>query len=268
VISVVPSIAWTFYADSIKEKSILTEWLTSANLRNWNFGTIAQRFIVGDWADIFSRFWLLGGLSLLVLFPTIVVVTLNKNNFMRLILACFLTLLAPLVFFNLYVVHDYYFMAVLFPAVLSFSYLLHGAQKKFLWNTNNISMFFVILIFLLPSWIFTVQNRDYGALIKSPRSDVPSISTEIKENTLSSDRILVVGCDWDPTVLFYADRYGIAVPGWIGSTDEGLRIMRETALKELPKFLAICGSNLPPSNPDEENLTRVSENIWRINSEN
>ena len=39
----VVGVAWTTYADGIKAASQATAWLTSAALRDWNFGTIAQR---------------------------------------------------------------------------------------------------------------------------------------------------------------------------------------------------------------------------------
>jgi hypothetical protein len=264
IISIIPSLAWTRYADSIKEKGLFTEWLTSGSLQNWNFGTVSQRFSEADWIAVFARFWLLGGLIFLLLFPIFTIIVLNKSSVTKLLFVCVIPIIAPFVFFNLYVVHDYYFMAILFPSILSFSYLLRLTQNKFSLNFSRVSFLCILGILLLPSWIFTVQNRDYKSLIVSARSEIPAISNEITLQTSANDRILVVGCDWDPSVLFYADRYGIAAPGWIGSTDEALEILRKSDLKESPNFLAICGSNLSPSSPVEKGLTRVSENIWKI----
>ncbi len=40
---------WTRHADAIKAASPTTAWLTSSNLEDWNFGTLAQRLDPGVW---------------------------------------------------------------------------------------------------------------------------------------------------------------------------------------------------------------------------
>ena len=264
-ISIVPTILWTFFADSVKRNSALTNWLTSESLRNWNFGTFSQRLNEMDYVYIAARFWLLGGIALLMLFPILLILNVKITNFWKLTLISIVPFISPLTYFNLYVVHDYYFLAVLFPSLLALAMLLKFTLDRYVFRTDVYSFISCILIFLAPSWIFVIQNRDYKSLINSDRSIIPPLSSEINKFTNFDDRIFVVGCDWDPTVLFYADRYGIAAPGWIGSTESALDFLDEQKLVDAPKFLAICGANLAPDKEKRLNLTQVSSHLWKIN---
>ena len=64
-------LAWTGYTDAIKAANPATAWLTSAALRDWNFGTIAQRLDPAIWWTIFGR-WL-PGLGIVVFIAPFVV---------------------------------------------------------------------------------------------------------------------------------------------------------------------------------------------------
>src|SRR5207237_4502009 len=96
---------------AIKDASAATRWLTSANLQTWNFGTLAQRQVAENWTTIFDRMEaLLVGRYLLL---AIVIVALWWGRKQRFWLGNVLVVvLAPAVFFNLYVVHDYYLAAI------------------------------------------------------------------------------------------------------------------------------------------------------------
>jgi 4-amino-4-deoxy-L-arabinose transferase-like glycosyltransferase len=262
--SIVPALLWTNFADSIKEKSDLTSWLTSQNLRTWNFGTFSQRFVETDWVNLLARYWLFGGVAVLVLLPCLFVYLIGKKRTWFIFLLLLLPLVSPLTYFNLYVVHDYYFMAVVFPTILSFAFLLKFAQQRIQFSISAASLLCLILIFLIPSWTLTIPLRDYKTFIASDRNVVPLLANEIKRYTLPKDRILLVGCDWDPSILFYADRYGVAAPGWIGSTDQALVYLDEHPLVDSPKYLAICGNSLPSSTIERGGLSQISTNIWKL----
>ena len=58
VVVIVPLLAgalWTRHADAIKAASPVTEWLTSWNLRRWNFGWTRQRLDPEAWRVILQR---------------------------------------------------------------------------------------------------------------------------------------------------------------------------------------------------------------------
>jgi 4-amino-4-deoxy-L-arabinose transferase-like glycosyltransferase len=263
-LAMIPAFLWTNFADSIKSKSPLTQWLTSESLRGWNFGSIDQRLSTDNWILIFARYWLLGGLLVLVVIPGLIIIKNRKLWNLTSFLLILLPVFSPLVFFNLYVIHDYYFLAVLFPSILAVSLLM-----KFLllnqFSSRKLSfVVFTSLVLLIPSWFLDVPGRDYVAWLQNDRNLTPQLSLEISTETFKSDRILVVGCDWDPTILYYAERYGIAAPDWIVSTNDALNFVEKNQFVDAPKFLAICGSYLPPDGLWKARTKRVSENIWKI----
>ena len=268
LLSFAPTFTWTRYADSVKEKGVFTQWLTSTNLRNWNFGTLEQRLNAFDWVIIFARFWLLGGVGFFALIAFLFFVLFKNEKIGKSSIALILPFIAPITYFNLYVKHDYYFMSLLFPSILFFSHALMLLKRKFNLNLSISMSIFLIFVLTIPSWIFTIPNRDYRGAIKSSRENVPLLASEISGNTAPTDRIFVVGCEWDPSVLFYADRYGVAAPGWIGNTEDALIFLANQTIIDSPRYLAICGGNLAPENPSKFNLRQISKNIWKFESSN
>jgi hypothetical protein len=113
--------AWVAHADAIKQASIYTEWLSSGSLEGWNFGTLAQRFDPANWLPIGQRVATQMINPLLVPFSLVGAVvtwrelrTLDAVRWDRGVAAALLVspILVVLIFFNLYVVHDYYLVAL------------------------------------------------------------------------------------------------------------------------------------------------------------
>ena len=264
LLALIPVFLWTNFADSIKIRSPLTQSLTSESLRGWNFGSLDQRLSEENWVLIFARYWLLGGLLVLVIIPGLVLLKNRKLWNLKTFLVIFLPIFSPLVFFNLYVIHDYYYLAVLFPSILAVALLIKFLLPKQVASQKLPLVLFASFVLLIPSWLLVVPGRDYVEWLRSDRNVIPELSLEISRETLKSDRILVVGCDWDPTILYYADRYGIAAPDWIVSTNDALDFVEKNQFVDAPKFLAICGNYRPPDGFWKVGTRRVSENIWKI----
>jgi Dolichyl-phosphate-mannose-protein mannosyltransferase len=110
---VLVGLAWTRYADGIKAASDATAWLTSSRLVDWSFGSIPQRQDLGAWTSIWTNVALLaGGIALLFLIYPAIRFALARRQ-IRFWTWIASTVAGPiLVFFNLYVVHDYYSIAV------------------------------------------------------------------------------------------------------------------------------------------------------------
>jgi hypothetical protein len=60
----------------------------------------------------------------------------------------------------------------------------------------------------------------------------------------------------------------VAAPGWIGSTENALRFLTDHEIADFPRYLAICGNNMPPEDPSKFKLRQISKNIWRFESSN
>jgi hypothetical protein len=264
LIAFFPAFLWTNFADSIKAEGVLTRWLTSENLMGWNFGSIDQRLSVENWVPIFSRFWLLGGLVMLVLVPGLMLIQNRRLWDPKIYCLILLPFIAPLIFFNLFFVHDYYFLAILFPSIFATSLLIKLLLPKVVQIPKRSTALHLAILLLIPTWFLDIPGHDYKAWLRNDRNTVPELSLEIASETLKNDRILVIGCDWNPTILYYADRYGIAAPNWIASTDDAINFVTKNRLVDSPRFIAICGDYLPPDEAWNEVVKRVSKNIWKI----
>lgn len=105
-------IAWVSYADNIK-MAAGQDWLTSNGLMAFNFGTISQRFDATTWRIILFR------MPSIICMTVLVVMLLLKSENQRskndrfvfgiLLIATFATII---VFMSLYLVHDYYLIAL------------------------------------------------------------------------------------------------------------------------------------------------------------
>jgi len=206
---------WTSFADSIKRANPETDWLTSDNLIRWNFGTVAERFDPNIWVKIFN---ILDSLSLgfkgsfLLIFA--ILVYLNQKEEFRKSTSSFLltlvisTFFGPLIFINLYFVHDYYFipisvfMAIVIPGVLN--EIFEGGPIKFEnWSRTIILLIIIFLMWLSPLGVSYYNNLKTGVTI-------PETSNIVKKYTTKEDLVVVVNCNnWDPTILYYADRRGL-----------------------------------------------------------
>jgi hypothetical protein len=220
----IPAIIWTWWADREKSRSTTTEWLTSSNLREWNFGSISQRISYSHWENSIFKFLLpsLIGVPLIAVLLCLMAVAFVKN--IRLVAAFGgLFLAGPLLFSNLYIVHEYYWICVI-PALLGLLAVAVDVMLTKLQSGENSSVFRGSVIALslsvclvLASWgspqgklHFSVW-RDKGTLSFDDENERIAIET-ISQETMPSDRIILLGRDWNPSILYYADRKGLMIP--------------------------------------------------------
>jgi len=117
---------WISVSDAIKADNPLSVELTSSMLRPWNLGTIVERSSIGNWLGFSFRsaLLILGPIGLLMVGPALF--SLLRNRRCRppspVLFASMAALMTgPLVFSNLYFVHDYYVLATGIFAILLFA---------------------------------------------------------------------------------------------------------------------------------------------------
>lgn len=263
IIALGVGLTWTRHADSVKEQNPIGTYLTSEALRQWNFGTLLQRWNLDQWDRIFERLPTLGGS--LWIFAVLLGIALWKLKLdLRLMALASVPVIAVLTFFNLFVVHSYYFIAIYpsFVAILG----IGVATVSALVSQRVISLFVagaLSALLLILAWTST-QGRTLAALV-GVEGDLPEISRVIAESTPADSGVIVVGCDWDPTPLFYAKRRGMTIPGWYY---DGVPV--EWVGNELT-HLAFCGENYSMGEGDPASVlpggslfTQVSPGIYRI----
>lgn len=212
VIALGAGIAWARYADSVKEANPIGVYLTSGALREWNFGTVGQRLSFEQWDSIFARLPTLGApLWLFLILLTVALWRLKLDP--HLVALATVPLIGVLIFFNLYVVHSYYLSAV-YPAYVAVIAIGVTSLSRFVRRQSfSIILAGAISALLISlSWI-SVEGREIARLI-GVEGELPQISRVIAASTPPEAGVIVVGCDWDPTPLFYAERRGMMLPSW------------------------------------------------------
>jgi len=256
----IPALLWTKFADSVKSESIWTNWLTSQNLTTWNFGTPESRWVFKNWEALFGRLFIIGNLLIVWSIYTILFKKLKSFEMWALALA---VAAPPLIYFNLYVVHDYYYIAIIFGLIFFLAYLFEVVSKNSKKGLQK-SYATLAIVAVLVSWIFQLPNRNYQNVLRMPRNEIPALSSIISQNSNPTDEILVIGCDWDPTILYYADRKGIAAPSAIGNVQAALKTLLKSAYPNEISYIALCPGVLTPEKLDGAKLTRVADHMYRL----
>ncbi len=255
--------AWTRFADLVKEQNPIGTYLTSDALRQWNFGTLLQRTNFDQWDRIFERLPSLGA-SLWIFIVLLGIALWRMKLDLRLITLASVPLIAVLTFFNLYVVHSYYLSAV-YPAYIAILGIGVAAISGLV--SQRIASILIAgalsLMLVLLAWIST-EGRYLASLI-GIEGKFPEISRAVAESTPSDAGVIVVGCDWDPTPLFYAERRGMTIPPWY---HDGIPI--DWIGTDL-KYLAFCTDDFQVGNgnprdflPDGTLLSEVTPGIFII----
>lgn len=199
--------AWTRWADAIKAASTATAWLTSTALTGWNLGGLDQRLAPDVWARTLSSVVILaGGVALPLLAIPIAWYAVHHRQ-VRFWTWIAITLVAPvLVFLNLYYQHDYYAIAVSasMAALIGVGFAALVGMGSVVARTALAAGLAVTTIV----WFLNVSywTRTYDAV--SDETGVLQLAAQIERETSPDQYVAIVGRDWEPSVLYYAHRWG------------------------------------------------------------
>ncbi|WP_204080586.1 hypothetical protein [Mycobacterium riyadhense] len=205
VVGNVMALAWVRYGDSVKVRNPLTKFLFSGTMHDWNFGSIHQRLDPHAYAPALLRVSteIAGPLGLgLVL--AVVGIVLAATKIERIHRGGWLAtaLCAPMVFFNLYNVHNYYLIAV-FPAIVAAVGI--GIVALAQWVRGNDSVVAAVLTAVVV--VGSAAPHDLRQWILPPKPD--PVAGRLRVATRPDDLIVGVGCTWNPQTLYFADRRGL-----------------------------------------------------------
>jgi hypothetical protein len=264
ILSFIPSFLWTIYSDKVKSSNFWTAWLTSKKLQSWNFGSLDQRLVMHNWTKIGARFWLMAGVLIIFAILVIFVSTLKRMQIFIFLLSI---IAGPITFFNLFVVHDYYYLEVIPLLALCLGLIIPGILGYFFSNRQDraLALTVVLLVFVFFSWSFKINGSNYGKILTADRNKNPQIVREIAENTNPQDMVVVLGCDWDPSILYEADRKGLAVPSWGLDTTHELRLVLEHNPGWEISYVALCEKSETPRAPKNYQLDSVAPGLFKLN---
>jgi hypothetical protein len=210
-ISMAVGLVWSTYADSVRAANPGTEFLAAGNQFDWFFGTVAQRLDVASWRVPIASMLALTGSGIAVW--AIYAVRYARNHEQRPFLAILLIAVAatPLVFFNLYAVHEYYFSALAPMMALA----IGMAGQELLRRLTALRR--RVVVGLAGAWVATFigmfgsWSLIYGTPPEEPR--VLEAAAFIREYSEPDDWLVIEGFGWNSTFLYYARRQGFADPG-------------------------------------------------------
>lgn len=199
------------FSDQIKAQSPYTAWLcsNSAFIKHWNYGTLAERFSHLTWRVILVRIVdtvrstpaiiLYAGLFALP-FKTRIFKTLRHGNFwlgLSLALAPFAVVL---VFFKLYVIHTYYYIA-LAPLLA----VAAGVGMDFAFGLTRRPFFKLLLAMaFLGLWLQDLSDRTAVTLTPvNPDARVIYL-TQAGSRIPKGDPVIIVSkSEWNPFTPYY-----------------------------------------------------------------
>ena len=210
-------LSWTWFSDSLKMHSVLGARLTSESLQRWNFGAPSLRFGKELWAwslpnrvmpDVFGVLWPVLAVAAAYLLA-------RGSAAAATLFLCFLIdFLAPLMIFtNLHVVHNYYQMSnAVFgsmAAAVCIAALLDRGDRRH-----------VLAGWLLLGLVLMGQGMHFGttqlgrSFTTNGEDAIVDASRWVKTNSRPDTAMVALGVDWSSIAHYYAERKGIAFPGW------------------------------------------------------
>jgi hypothetical protein len=203
----VATLAWTHHTDQLKLANGLAGFLTSSSLREWNFGTLAQRLDFSMWDRMIAWVsnFVLGTPLVWIVGVALLAVARVQHTFGLVLLASFAS--GILVFTNLYVIHEYYHYA-------NGVYLLaiFGLGLGALWDRATVLSRFCCGFIVAPLlaglmvWSYVHRSLPQQLYVETALLD---LAKGIKQCTPVGSTILVYGSEWESTLPYYAERRAI-----------------------------------------------------------
>ena len=201
LIPLVISVLWVRYSDSIKatQGTPMANVILSANLKSFNFGSLAQRLSPDFWIRI-SRY-VMDNITMAGATLAVGSVGLLFGSNRRLALGVLLTAAAgPAVLANLYFVHDYYWCA-------NAAYLALFAAVGFQALCERNRMAGVLSVFVITCvGLFSFPAHEYTAYLNKPATQLARFGKALESMSRESDVAMVIGGDWSSEFAYYSKR--------------------------------------------------------------
>jgi hypothetical protein len=212
ILALAASEAWTNYSDGIKQSNRMTTFLTSNSQQNRILGSLSQRLSLSTWTHIFDDWGGIFGGATIILFLSIALI-LSKNERPFIFIIFLSSLVGPLVFTNLYYIHNYYSI-VIYPCIVLLAAFLISKIEVFTVFKNNLFKSFVIFL-IMGGAFFTSSGRGYAFSLLHPDRKTSEI-LKIKTNVPGTEGVLYLGCDWSPVWPYETNHPALMIPSIVG----------------------------------------------------
>jgi hypothetical protein len=209
------AVAWVAFSDSVKMQGPIAAQLSSANLQQWNWGTLEQRLGRPLWSETVWQRALpesVGHVTALV-FLGAAIVALRGSLAWGAAIAVATYGLTFLLFPNLHIVHNYYQAANAFLLVIAAGLVLEACRRR------GRLIFWALSALLLVNQIVEFRARYEGptfasAKLRAENNPTASLALAAKQLTSPQEVLMIFGKDWSSEVAYYAQRKSITVPNW------------------------------------------------------
>jgi hypothetical protein len=213
---------WVQYSDAVKTANPFGSQLTSASLREWNFGTLEQKLAFATYKTVFwDRVFVPNAGGLLGIALIMGAVLLAGTTRVRAIVVCGLALFALpiLIFTNLHIVHDYYQAGCVLFLIGVLAVVVAG------WLPTVVSRPAVIPVVtaLLVLSNLVEFSAGYGPVARKTfdvsHERTLAIGDVLRRYTPLNSGIVVFGNDWNSDIAYYSQRKSFTVPVWFSQYD-------------------------------------------------
>ncbi len=198
----IAGIWWVGFSDTIKRNSPDGQFLTSAQLRDFNLGSAADRVDSEIWNELLQNFSLaLFPASLLVILGLVTILLIWQR---RVFLPLILTLWAITVwcaFPGLYQIHDYYFYAMALLPVLAIGFTLKEVSRSSVGRTIAPALVVTISALQLRGYF-----EDYAPTQFMQSNGGGHMENFIRDTFPTDSVVLMLGYDWSPSLPYFMQR--------------------------------------------------------------
>ena len=204
---------WTNHADSIKLSNPFTVFLTSKNLKDWNYGTISQKLNLKYWWVFIlniKKYFFVGDSIFLVLIS--LGLTIKASNKVReiIISSLFGSMLTIFIFFNLYNQIQYYIAISAFMSILigyGLSWIIKIIRRQ---NRVWLTLLFIIIFGSTVIYPCVEEFKEYRNIVNSYKvyfeSGYIAIAQKARKNTPIDGYIISIQDTWIPIIALLSER--------------------------------------------------------------
>jgi hypothetical protein len=234
--------AWVAYADHLKAQNPVASFLASKELTHFNFGTWAARWDGAQWTQLAEYvgegvipWWAVATALLLGL------LTRRARFLTGLALVAFVG--GPLIFFNLYYLHDYYLYAngAFVCAMVGVGVAECWDRRPWGWK----SMLPALLLLTVVGWgQARIYRSGYGLTQDTYAPGDDGLTRTLRTLTDPQDVIVVHSPGWSSSLPFYAERRVLTIPdSQMFRNPERVRAGVELLTDENVPLLAVVGES-------------------------
>lgn len=215
VIPTAATLLWMSFADAQKALNPLADFLTSASLKTWNFGTLADRLSMTTWFLFYQRTItdLIGENKLLFIVGFCGLFCNSK--YLKIALTSLLFFLIPLcTFTKLYIVHSYYAYANGIFLIVALGVIIANFIDSDI-SFKRVTGYVLLMIIIICSiaHYYTNFRPAQGATLR-----YAEIKKDVDVYTSDKDILLIFGADWSSEMPYYLERRTAMVRGVMRDT--------------------------------------------------